>query len=189
MRAAFSTIALLALTACANSPINRLSAQTRADVAVLSSAYGSFAKTSAAAAMRRVQIEADYQARNANLVSHEEYEVLLEKLSQHPNLRLQTDLEGARDKLKSDFLRPPDSAAAVAAFAAGQRKIDAPSAALAEVQAGLKQLEREKSGIEAFFDFAQFVSETVELVEAGLEEGRTYREQVLKGATAASSAN
>jgi hypothetical protein len=189
MRALFSVIALLALNACASSPINRLSAQTRADVALLSSAYGSFAKTSAAAAMRRVQIEADYQAQNANLARYEEYDILLEKLSQHPNLRLQADLEGARDKLKSDFLRPPDSAAAVAAFAAGQRKIEAPTAALAEVQAGLKQLEREKSGLEAFFDFARFVSETVELVEAGLEESRIYREQVLKGANAAPSAN
>jgi hypothetical protein len=176
------------LTACSTSgPINKLSVGARADVGKLSAAYQAFAASSAALSAARIRADADYQAKLQTLAAEEDFVILTEQLAEHPNLRLQSDLAAGQASLRKAFLDPPSNAAIAAEAAAALVKVDAPAAALAEVGAGLKQLERERSAVEALFAYARFYAETLALIEDGLEEGRAYREKLLAAPAAAAN--
>ncbi|MEQ1930110.1 MAG: hypothetical protein ABL957_06200 [Parvularculaceae bacterium] len=173
-------IVALAVSGCSTSgPINRLSANARENLQQLDAAYQSFAATSAALSVTRIKAEAEYQAQLAELKNTEDFQVLVEELAEHPNLRLQSDVGKAQARLKKNFLDPPDDKEIAAAAALNLAKVSGPGATLGEVQSGLKQLERERSAVEALVAYARFASETFALINAGLEEGRLYREKLL----------
>ncbi len=184
MRALALLLSIAALAGCSTvGPINRVSADARQEVGVLAATYASFAANSKAISDARIEADAGYRLGQAELAGYENETALIDKVAASPTVAFATDIEAVRASLKGAHLDPPRKEDFTRAAAEKLKEVTAPSASLAKVNATLKQLEREKSAIEAFLDYAQFFAETAALIDEKIKEAKATSDDAVKAAT------